>query len=752
MPIERWKVSEQTEINHEQENLDVVYRRLDEIREETRGKLGTVRRTQVGGNHQNRSERDAFATMYEDDLIRLDNAEEGLCFGRIDSESGETTYIGRIGISDRDRTQLLMDWRAPASEPFYRATAANPGGVVRRRHIATRRRTVTGIEDDVLDLDALSDDQRGSLHGEGALIASLSAHRTGRMGDIVATIQSEQDRIIRQDLEGVLVVQGGPGTGKTAVALHRAAYLLYQHRRKIAKSGVLLVGPSPVFLKYIEQVLPSLGETGAVLLTPGQLLPGVETTLRDAGPAAAVKGDLRMVQVIAKAVRNYQRILPEDRQVRVGQYTLTLTRGMLRKARERARRTGDPHNVARSTFVNATLRALAPALATQMGVEADEARTPELIDELRNSRDVRVAVNLAWLPLTPAGVLDALFSKPHKLVAAAEGILSFEEMAELRREAGSPITVEDVPLLDELAELLGEAEVNRARKDSEELEYAQSVIDMMGVEGMLAGSSVTAESLAGRWEGGGPALTVAERAVGDREWTYGHLVVDEAQELSPMQLRLLFRKVPSKSATLVGDLAQASAVDASRTWRSVLDPHVGSRFRLEELTVSYRTPGRIMSLANALLREHFPALSAPDSVREGAYPPVFDRLDDVSRVCASVPAVVAEELEILGGGRVAVIAAPQHIELLGHAFGEDGRVDHGFGPAGIDHTVAVLTPYEAKGLEFDGVVIVEPASIAPAGDDRGIGELYVALTRSTSRLRIVEAHDSVLAAGLAAAS
>ncbi|WP_349828455.1 HelD family protein [Brevibacterium litoralis] len=747
MPIERWMVSEKSEIDHEQDRLDVVYGRLDVIREETRGKLGDVRRSSVGGHHQNRSERDAFATMYEDDLIRLDNAEEGLCFGRIDDVHGESTYIGRIGISDDDRTQLLMDWRAPASEPFYRATAAHPGEVVLRRHIATRARKVTGIEDDVLDLDALDDAQRNALHGEGALLAALGEHRTGRMGDIVATIQSEQDRIIRQALDGVLVVQGGPGTGKTAVALHRAAYLLYQHRRKIAKSGVLLVGPSPVFLKYIEKVLPSLGETGTVLLTPGQLLPGVDTTLRDAPATAAVKGDLRMVRVIARAVRGYQRVLPEDQEVRVGQYTIVLTRQVVRKARERARRTGDPHNKARSTFVNAVLRGLAPVLAEEMDVAADEERMPELVDELRNSRDVRRAVNLAWLPLTPTGVLDALFSKPHKLVAAADEVLSLEEMAELRRPAGSPVTVEDVPLLDEIAELVGEAEVTRARREDEEVEYAQSVLDMMGVEGMLAGSSVTAESLAGRWEESGPALSVGERAAEDREWTYGHLVVDEAQELNPMQLRLLFRKVPSKSATLVGDLAQASEVDTARTWGSVLEPHVGDRFRTEELTVSYRTPGRIMAIANALLTAHFPALSVPASVRDGDHDPVIERPEDMPALARSLPGVVREELAALGGGRLAVIAAPEHVELVEHALGSDASidVDFGLGSVSIDHTVAVLTPYEAKGLEFDGVVIVEPAAIAPAGSARGIGELYVSLTRATSRLRVLGVADSVLA-------
>lgn len=737
-------VSERSEIELEQRTVDVVYARLDELREESAAELGRVRRSQVGGNHQNRSERDAFATMYEDQLIRLNSSEEGLCFGRIDSSSGDTTYIGRIGISSADRRQLLMDWRAPASEPFYRATAANPDGLVRRRHIATRRREVIGIEDDVLDLEALDDSAVDSLHGEGALIASLSSHRTGRMGDIVATIQAEQDRIIRMPLAGTVVVQGGPGTGKTAVALHRAAYLLYQHRERIAKSGVLLIGPSPVFLKYIEQVLPSLGETGAVLLTPGQLMPGLETTAHDRSRAAAVKGSLAMVQVIAKAVRGYQRVPSAAQELTVASHTVSLTPAIVRQARERARRSGKPHNQARQTFVSALLRRLAEELARSLDLEPTETQLADLVDELRSSRDVRVAINLCWLPLTPSGVLEALYSKPHKLVAAAEGILSYEEMALLRRDRGSTWTVEDVPLLDEAAELLGPTDEQAPQRSTAELEYAEAVLEMTGT-----GDLVSAERLAGRYEGGGDALTIAERAADDREWTYGHLVVDEAQELSPMQLRLLFRRVPSKSATLVGDLAQASAVDDDRTWEAVLAPHVGDRFALEQLEVSYRTPRRIMTLANSLLHDYFPRLAIPTPVRDGDWDPVIDDMHDIASTCQALPDIVREEIDLLGGGRIAIIATPAHVELIEHTLAADGRIDFGLGPAGIDHTAAVITPFEAKGLEFDGVILVEPAAIAPAGDSAGVGQLYVALTRATSRLRILGVEESVLTPYLA---
>lgn len=723
------------EISIEQQHVDVVYTRLDELRTETTQKLQHVRLTHVGNHHQNRSERDAFATVYEDQLIRLNSAEEGLCFGRIDDRDGTTTYIGRIGISDQDRSQLLMDWRAPASEPFYRATAAQPENLVLRRHLTTRGREVVGIEDDVLSLSDLDSDKRKHLRGEGALIASLDAHRTGRMSNIVETIQAEQDAIIRKPLSGVVVVQGGPGTGKTAVALHRAAFLLYKHRTKIAQSGVLIVGPSPVFLKYIEKVLPSLGETGAVLLTPGQLFPGIDTTLRDTFATSAVKGDLRMVKVLSRAVRNYQRIPASDIELNVGLRRVTLTRDMVKTARERARRSGYKHNRAREVFATTLMNALAQRIVENGEGGASEDQIAELVDDVRRSRDARVAINSHWLPLTPRGVLDALFSKPHKLVAAADNVLSFEEMARLRRPAGSEITVEDVPLLDELAELLGAAP-GQTQAGSQEIEYAERVLEMTGTCDLIS-----AEQLAQRYADTGSAQTLAERASEDREWTYGHLIVDEAQELSPMQMRLLFNRVPSKSATLVGDLAQASVVDSQRTWNTMLSPHVDS-FDAQELTVSYRTPGRIMSIANQLLMDHFPTLAVPTPVREGAYDPEVVRTSSVSESASRLALVLGEQD---AGGTCAVITAVEHREII-EAMLTDTDLDYGVGPAGIDRTVAVLTPFGAKGLEFDNVVIFEPAFIADSQKD--VGELYVALTRATSRLSVVTSKESVLDAYL----
>ena len=277
----------------------MLYGLLDQARERSERELANVRaRGGAGGTHQARLERDVSAAEHEKRLAQLNLTERGLCFGRTDDDKQNTLYIGRIGLRDDDYELKLIDWRAPAARPFYAATPRNPVGLVRRRHIYTRRRVVTGVDDEVFDLDKLSDKDKSTLSGEAALIAAVSSARTGRMADVVATIQAEQDRVIRADLPGVLVVQGGPGTGKTVAALHRAAYLLYTHRRTLERRGVLVIGPNATFLRYISQVLPSLGETDVVLHTLGDLFPGVHATdTRD--PAAVIKGDERMVRVHA---------------------------------------------------------------------------------------------------------------------------------------------------------------------------------------------------------------------------------------------------------------------------------------------------------------------------------------------------------------------------------------------------------------------------------------------------------------------
>src|SRR5512132_211906 len=368
------------ELEQEQAYVSLLYRRLDTLRERAQVELERALGYDGGGNLQALVDRDAFVARYSSRLAQLAAAEDGLCFGRLDRADGSHLYIGRLGLLDDDREPLLVDWRAPAAQPFYRATWAAPAGVVRRRHLRTRGRTVLGIEDDVLDPESLSEAEREGLTGEAALLAALTASRTGRMQDIVATIQAEQDRIIRSDLPGVLVVQGGPGTGKTAVALHRAAYLLYTHRQRLAGRGVLVVGPNPTFLRYIEQVLPSLGETDVLLSTVAGLYPGVAATGRETLAAAALKGDARMTGVLAAAVRDRQRVPAATLELPVGGYQLQLDPRTCEQAGRRARETGGPHNRARSTFRGEVVAALTDQMVAAVTRDLPEVDLPD--DEL----------------------------------------------------------------------------------------------------------------------------------------------------------------------------------------------------------------------------------------------------------------------------------------------------------------------------------------------------------------------------------
>ncbi|TMR14335.1 DUF2075 domain-containing protein, partial [Nonomuraea zeae] len=627
------------------------------------------------GTMQNRSERDTFAEMYATRLARLWAVERGLVFGRLDHLDEGRLYIGKLGLSDDDQQRLLIDWRAPVAQPFYRATATAPMGVTRRRHLQTRGRDVIGVDDDLLDLDSLTDDDRATLNGEAALLAALDERRTGRMRDIVATIQSEQDRVIRSDLNGVLVVQGGPGTGKTVVALHRAAYLLYTHRERLERRGVLILGPNLTFLRYIEQVLPSLGETDVLLSTISELYPGVTATLRDRPEVAALKGDLRMADVIAKAVRDRQKVPRKPIELTIGRITLTIDRSMLEGARNKAARTRRPHNQARAVFVRSLLNALARQQARKIGKGLiDEDDLADLREELRTEPVVKSALNRLWPYLTPQRLLLGLYGSPERLGYAASQ-LTAEERALLRRDGGD-WTESDVPLLDEAAELLGEIdeqvlrasalqaeeELAAARQAEEsereaELAYAREVLELTGLSDVME-----AERLAERQRGEGPYLTTAERAAADRTWAYGHVIVDEAQELSPMAWRAVMRRCPTRSMTIVGDIAQTGSAAGARSWAQVLDPYVAGRWRQERLTVNYRTPVELMALASRVLATIDPALEAPTSVRELGVEPWAAPLP-------ALPALVRAEAgaEIGQGGKVAVVVPDALLGSLGAA-------------------------------------------------------------------------------------
>ena len=351
------------ELAHEQAYLTILYERLDVLKAVTQQRLAGVRLGPTAENDQGWSERESFAQLYQDRTAELEAAERTLCFGRLDFDDGDRFYIGRLGLRSDDHDRLLVDWRARAAEPFYRATPRERYGVTRRRHLHTADRRVVSLDDDVLDLDAVDENH---LAGEAALLASLRRGRTGRMGDIVATIQADQDRIIRADPRGILVVEGGPGTGKTVVALHRAAYLLYTHRKKLARRGILVIGPNATFLRYIDQVLPSLGENDVVLATIDSLFPGVEGRGPESARAARVKGDTKMAGILAKAVADLRQVPAAPIEIKVDGTAYRLTPRICGDARAEAEQRLDPdtgaplpHNAALRVFINAVARKLA---------------------------------------------------------------------------------------------------------------------------------------------------------------------------------------------------------------------------------------------------------------------------------------------------------------------------------------------------------------------------------------------------------
>jgi DNA helicase IV len=754
----------------EQAYVSMLYGLLDTARARSESALADVNaRGMAGGTHQARLERDVSAAEHAIRLAQLNGIERGLCFGRTDDEQDLTLYIGRIGLRDDDYELKLIDWRAPAARPFYAATPGHPSGLVRRRHIYTRGRIVTGIDDEVFDLDKLSATDKAGLSGEAALIAAVSSARTGRMADVVATIQAEQDRVIRSGLPGILVVQGGPGTGKTVAALHRAAYLLYTHRRALERRGVLVIGPNSTFMRYISQVLPSLGETDVVLRTLGELYPGVAAT-EAADPAAVVKGDARMVEVLARAVRDLQRAPKTDITVDADGVTVPLRRAAILRARDRARGLGKPHNVARKVFVTELLTELARAEARVLDRPLDEEDIPDARARLWDAPGIFAVLDSLWPQVTPQQALAALYSDHTALQAAAGSVLSPAERnvltATCLRRAQVPSagmrgwTVADVPLLDELAELLGfdnseQRAARRALRREQELEakYAAEVLQITGIADL---GMVDAETLASWNRDTGPILTTAERAEADRTWAYGHVIIDEAQELSAMAWRMVARRVPSKSMTVVGDVAQTGSPAGARSWKSVLDPFARGRWREERLTVNYRTPAEIMTVAADVLASVAPDEHPPDSVRSEGVPPRAIRVPPVpgsgappsavppapagsgaySPLAASVAAAARADLAEMGAaesGRLAVIAPETRVAELAVALPEAVRGDQ---PESLESPAALLTVTQAKGLEFDRVVLADPAGII-AQSPNGGHDLYVAITRATHRLTVV---------------
>lgn len=665
-------------------------------------------------------------------LDRLNVAQLGLVFGRIDidapgdnptPEGLDRRYIGRMGLDAREENYrtLLLDWRAPMARPFYLATTAHPEGVHVRRHIRTTGRTVIGISDEVLEGESSADSS--DVASESALHHVMQRARTGHMPSIVETIQREQDEIIRDNTRGVMVVEGGPGTGKTAVALHRVAYLLYTYREQLAATGVLIVGPNSTFLEYISRVLPELGETGVVLSTISSLFPGIEATHSESLLAREIKGSAAMVEILGNAVKDYQRLPEQPQTLEIDQLELTVTPAMVKAARTRARRSRKPHNDAQAAFAEHLIESLAQQMAERIGSDPlgsanllSRADVDQLHDDLADELKVQELISEFWPHLTPTDVLADLLSSTGRIDSAANAY-DDETRTALYRDDGRAWAASDAALLDELAVLIGmpDPEAERAAEEKEwreqvaEAEDALDILsssdstdnddDMFEAEILSAHDVIDAEHLARRHEVQ-DSRTTAQRAREDYTWAYGHVIVDEAQELTPMEWRMIFRRSPSRWMTVVGDTSQTGAPAGVDDWGETLEPFVGERFRLHGLTVNYRTPRPVTELANRLLEEINPEATPSIAVRDG------------------VDVVWRED---------ATDADPTTYQ------DDDGR---------LRAVITAANAEDIKGLEFDHVTVVNPDDIV-AASPQGLHNLYVALTRATQSLTITGRYAEV---------
>ncbi|MFF8604343.1 HelD family protein [Streptomyces sp. NPDC015346] len=751
------------EIGVEQEHLDQVYRRLEEKIHEAEFLMHDAAQRGQVGTPGALAERDAQVFRAGVHLNRLNNEFEDFLFGRIDllygkdgkkgpdgaytsvepaedavrsdgthqyADIGETLHIGRIGVLDSDYAPLVIDWRAPAAAPFYRSTPVDPGRVVRRRVIRSKGRKVLGVEDDLMrpELKATLDGRELPVIGDGALMAALGQARSHTMRDIVSSIQAEQDLVIRAPAASVTYVEGGPGTGKTAVALHRAAYLLYQDRRRYA-GGILIVSPTPLLVSYTEGVLPSLGEEGQVAIRAlGSLVDGVEATAYDDPAVARIKGSSRMVAVLRKAARGAletpapraqaQLALGEDedapapagtptrlRVVAFGR-RLELEADELQRIRHNVLGGSAPVNLLRPRARRLLLDALY-AKSGAVGRHSD----PELAAELRSSFDEDVSTEDsfltfldAWWPeLTPRRVLDAMADEK-RLGRWARRILNPGEVRRLARSLRrDALSVHDVALLDELGTLLGAPARPRKKREYDPLDQLTGLEELMPVR---------EETQRER----------AERLAAERV-EYAHVIVDEAQDLTPMQWRMVGRRGRHATWTVVGDPAQSSWSTPDEA-AEARDEALGSRPRRRfELTVNYRNPAEIAELAAKVLALAMPGKESPRAVRSTGVEPRFVAVGEKEELAETVRSEAARLLERVEG-TVGVVVAMNRREQAARWL------------AGLGDRVVALGSLEAKGLEYDATVVVSPAEIADESP-AGLRVLYVALTRATQQLTVI---------------
>ena len=670
-------------------------------------------------------ERDAMVFQAARRIAQLDAAHEGLVFGRLDLQERldpEPRYIGRIGLRDDQRDSLLIDWRAPAAAVFYQATAAEPHDVIRRRVLRCSGPQVVGVEDELLDADAETD---LPIVGEGALMAQLSRARDRSMHSIVATIQAEQDRAIRAPAKGVVAISGGPGTGKTVVALHRAAYLLYTDRRRYETGGVLVVGPSGVFMRYIERVLPSLGETAVALRSLGEVVGGVRATRHDPPAVAAIKGDARMAELMRRTARQQAPGSPKEFRIFWRDDVIHLDRGVLGKLRRQLMGQG-----MRNRQIPRIATSLLDVMWRQVRGERGRERGREAFDDDMLSSQAFVDFALSWWPPLDAREVLGWLRDPEFLARVGDGVVSADEQRLLVASwQADALAVEDVPLIDELRYALGD--LPDRREEDHELD------DYLG--GDLQELTTAAEREFGA--GAGPWAPPAHRIEDDG---YAHVLVDEAQDLTPMQWRMVGRRGRAATWTIVGDAAQSSWPVPAESAAARAAAIEGKDLHEFHLSTNYRNSSEIYGYAAAYAQRVGLDADLPAAVRStGVAPREVAAGDDVA-------AAVREELATIAGqvaGTVGIVVPfARQAEVAGWLaswpeFAADAP--HATDPAAAgDDRIVVLTGIDTKGLEFDGIVVVDPDAIE-AESPTGRATLYVVLTRATQLLTLLRLRDPV---------
>jgi DNA helicase IV len=714
------------EIAAEQAFVDRVYLQLGESAKQAQALAREGHSRGRLGHEGGLVERDAMVFQAAKRIAQLDAAHEGLVFGRLDlsaSVDPEARYIGRIGLRDQNRDSLLIDWRAPAAAVFYQATAAEPHDVVRRRVLRCTGARVAGVEDELLD----PEDQRADelpIVGEGALMAQLSRARDRSMHSIVATIQAEQDKAIRAPSRGVVTISGGPGTGKTVVALHRAAYLLYTDRRRYEGGGVLIVGPSGVFMRYIERVLPSLGETAVALRSLGEVVDGVRATRHDDPAVADVKGAARMAELLRRAARQAAPGAPREFRTFWRDNTIVLDRQLLGRLRRQLLSQGH-----RNRQIPRMASTLLDAMWRQVRSERGRERGREAFNDEMLSLDAFVDFAVAWWPPLDAPEVLGWLRDADFLAKIGDGVVSHEDQALLLKSwTRQDLAIEDVPLLDELRYALGDVPL-RTDENSE-------LGDHIG--GDLQELTTASDR---EYAPSGRAWAPPTHRIEDDG--FAHVLIDEAQDLTPMQWRMVGRRGRAASWTIVGDPAQSSWPVPEQAAAERADALEGKDLHEFHLSTNYRNSSEIYAYAAAYAERVGLDADLPKAVRSTGVEPTI--IADVPDLEAAVRAEVVRLAGAVGGtvGIVVPVARRSEVnawlagwpELADDAPSARASVDSTATPSGEDRVV-VLTGLDTKGLEFDGIVVVRPQEIEDESLT-GRATLYVVLTRATQLLSTV---------------